>query len=338
MSLDAALYENLMLIVGIALAVFLVLGCAGGYLVYAMRFSPRARLRKRVATVVDPGAVRHRGSADSGDGARRKHVQAKLKTLEDEAQRKSQRRHRIRQQMLEAGLVFPVARFHVLGGVAALVAAGAYLATGFWPWGALLVGPPAGFFLPRLILGYLASRRKKQFTSQFADAIDVIVRGVKSGLPIGECLNVIATESPEPMAGEFRLITEAQRLGLTLDEAVARALERMPTAELKFFAIVMNIQQQTGGNLAETLSSLSRVLRERKKMRDKIKAVSSEARWSAIIIGSLPLIVCGVLYLTNADYINLLFTDRLGHVFVAAGLGMMTVGTLIMRQMINFKI
>ena len=330
--------DDLMFGVGIALAVFLLFGFAGGYLVYEVRFSPRARLRKRITTVIDSGTGRAGGLADSGDSPRRKQVQAKLKALEQEQHQKSKRRNQLRQMMLEAGLEFRFGRFYMLSALVALGAAGGYLATGFWPWGALLVAPPVGFFLPRWVLGFLAKRRKQQFTGQFADAVDVIVRGVKSGLPIGECLKIIAQESPEPMAGEFVRITESQRLGLSIDEAVARALERMPTPELKFFAIVMNIQQQTGGNLAETLSNLSTVLRDRKKMRDKVRAVSSEAKWTAIIIGSLPFIVCGALILTNPEYITLLFTDSWGHLMVAASLISMVSGALIMKKMVNFEI
>lgn len=330
--------EDLIIVVGIALSAFLVLGCVSGYLVYEMRFSPRARLRKRISSVVNPGSGPVAGVADRGEGRRRKQVQAKLKTIEQEQHKKSQRRRQVRQQMLEAGFNTRVREFYLLSAIVALVAAGAYLLTGFWWWGAFLVAPPVGYFLPRFVLGYLANRRKKQFTAQFADAIDVIVRGVKSGLPTSECLKVIAEESPEPMAGEFRLITESQNLGLTLDDAMARALDRMPTPELKFFAIVMNIQQQTGGNLAETLTNLTTVLRDRKKMRDKITAVSAEARWTAIIIGSLPFIVCGSLLATNPEYILLLFTDTLGNIFVGVGLALMITGSIIMKQMINFEI
>ncbi len=331
--------EDLIIVVGIALSAFLVLGCVSGYLVYEMRFSPRARLRKRISSVVDPGTGPSASRADKGDSSRRKQVHAKLKTLEREQHKKSHRRRQVRQQMLEAGFINArIREFYLLSAIVALVAAGAYLLAGFWLWGAFLVAPPAGYFLPRFVLGYLANRRKKQFTAQFADAIDVIVRGVKSGLPTSECLRVIAEESPEPMAIEFRLITESQNLGLTFDDAMARALDRMPTPELKFFAIVMNIQQQTGGNLAETLTNLTKVLRDRKKMRDKITAVSAEARWTAIIIGSLPFIVCGALLATNPEYISLLFTDTLGNIFVGVGLALMTTGALIMKQMINFEI
>ncbi len=288
--------------------------------------------------MVDPGGVRSGAGVAGGDSPRRKEVYAKLKALDQEEQKKSRRRNQIRQMMLEAGLEFQISRFYILSGLVALAAAGAYLATGFWAWGAFLVAPPTGFFLPRWVLGFLAKRRKKKFTAQFADAVDVIVRGVKSGLPIGECLKIIAQESPQPMGGEFTLITEGQRLGLTIDEAVARAIERMPTPELRFFAIVMNIQQQTGGNLAETLSNLSKVLRDRKKMRDKVTAVSSEAKWTSIIIGSLPFIVCGVLVLTNPSYILLLFTDTWGHIMIAGGLVLMATGGLIMKKMVNFEI
>src|SRR5690606_8301152 len=162
-----------------------------------------------------------------------------------------------------------------------------YLAMGYPPVGALPVAISVGFGVPRFTVRWLGARRVKKFTLLFANAVDVIVRGIRSGLPVGECLNIIARESPEPVAGIFREIVEAQRLGLSLDQALERAEELMPTSEMKFFNIVLAIQQQTGGNLAETLSNLSSILRARKKMGDKVKALSSEARSSAMIIGSL---------------------------------------------------
>jgi tight adherence protein B len=190
--------------------------------------------------------------------------------------------------------------------------------------------------LPRLVVKRMGKRRRDRFTFLFADAVDVIVRGVQSGLPVNECLNIIARESPEPVGGEFRQVVEGIKIGLTLNETMTRALDRMPTAELKFFAVVLAIQQQTGGNLAETLSNLSGVLRDRKRMSDKIKAMTAEARMTSMIIGSLPFVISGLLALISPDYVALLLTDTLGNYLIGTGLTMMAVGVLIMNRMIAF--
>jgi tight adherence protein B len=166
----------------------------------------------------------------------------------------------------------------------------------------------------------------------------VIVRGVKAGLPLADCLRIISLEAQEPVRSEFKLVLEDQTLGLPVDQAVQRLFERVPLAEANFFAIVISLQSQTGGSLSEALANLSKVLRERKKMKAKIKAVSSEAKASAGIIGSLPLLVAGLLYLTSPAYISLLFTTSVGHMVIAASAVWMLMGTLVMRKMINFDI
>jgi tight adherence protein B len=178
----------------------------------------------------------------------------------------------------------------------------------------------------------------KKFGEKFADALDVIVRGIKSGLPLNDCLRIVANEADEPVATEFRLIIEGQALGLPLTEAVAKLYERMPSAEANFFGIVLAIQQKTGGNLSETLGNLSRVLRERRKMRDKIQAVSMEAKASAWIIGSLPVVVALLVYLTTPKYIELLWLTQTGKVAMVAGGLWMLIGVLVMKKMINFDI
>ena len=192
--------------------------------------------------------------------------------------------------------------------------------------------------LPRWMLGRMAMRRQKQFTKLFADAIDVIVRGIRSGLPVSECLGIIARETPEPVSTELRLLVEGQQVGMTLKQALERAARRMPTADMKFFAVVLNLQQHTGGNLAETLNGLSNVLRGRKTMADKIRAMSSEARLTATIIGALPFLVSLIIYAINPAYIMLLWTEPLGNVILYGGLLWMATGLFIMKQMINFEI
>lgn len=333
---DAAFQPDLAVIVGVVFgAVFLILSLAG-FGVYALHFSPRAKVRRRITAITRTTAATSERGEQSGANPRRKLIQAKLKEIE-ESKKKSRRRIQIRQLLLEAGLTLSVRAYYIISTLVAVITAGAYLATGFLPAGAILVAVPAGLLLPKATIGYLAKRRRKLFTSQFADAVDVIVRGIQSGLPVGECLNIIARESPDPVGHEFRLITEGQHLGLTLDEALQRTLDRMPTTELKFFAIVLNIQQQTGGNLAETLSNLSRVLRDRKKMAAKIRAMSSEARSTAMIIGSLPFGMTAMLFLTSPDYIMVLFTDQIGHLLIGAGITLMAAGSFIMKKMVSFE-
>ena len=164
------------------------------------------------------------------------------------------------------------------------------------------------------------------------------MRGIRSGLPLGECLNIIASEAPEPVRTEFRLITDGIRLGMTLNEALQRALTRMPTVEVKFFTIVLTIQQQTGGNLAETLDNLSSILRQRKKMQGKVQALSSEAKSSAMIIGSLPFLITGALLLVQPDYIAMLFNTEIGNIMLAGILLWMGLGIVIMKKMVSFQI
>jgi tight adherence protein B len=195
-----------------------------------------------------------------------------------------------------------------------------------------------GFGLPNFWLKFMMNRRLKKFGNEFPNAIDVIIRGVKAGLPLNDCVRIIASESSEPVRTEFRQVVEAQTLGLSIAEAIERIPQRIPTAEANFFAIVIGIQQKSGGNLAEALTNLSRVLRERKKMRDKVKAISSEAKASAMIIGALPVVVATLVYITSPQYISLLWTTETGRFVLAICAGVMGLGIFIMQKMIAFDI
>jgi tight adherence protein B len=199
------------------------------------------------------------------------------------------------------------------------------------------IGIVAGLLLPHLFLKFRRKRRLKQFSAEFPNAIDIIVRGIQAGLPLVDCLKVVATESQEPVKSEFQAVVEDQALGMPLDEAVQRLPERIPLPEANFFAIVIAIQSRTGGTLSEALGNLSNVLRERKKMRDKVQAMSGEAKASAVITGALPIVVGGLMYLTSPNYISLLFTTDIGKVVLAACALSMLAGTLVMRKMINFE-
>jgi tight adherence protein B len=193
-----------------------------------------------------------------------------------------------------------------------------------------------GFGLPRWFLKRRKAKRLSAFSEEFANALDVIIRGVKAGLPLGDCLRVIAAEAQEPVKSEFRMVVETQALGVPMGDAVGRIYERMPCAEANFFGIVIAIQQKAGGNLSEALSNLSKVLRERKKMRAKIKAVSMEAKASAGIIGSLPVVVMSLVYLTTPSYIEILWTTNPGYLILAGCIFWMAVGIFVMKKMINF--
>ena len=194
-----------------------------------------------------------------------------------------------------------------------------------------------GLGLPRWVVGFLGKRRMKKFSSHFADAVDVIVRGIKSGLPVHDCFKIIARESPAPLGPEFQKLVEGMGVGLTLPQALEKMYERMPTPELKFFSIVIGIQQKTGGNLAEALSNLTTVLRARKMMGEKIKALSSEATASAGIIGSLPPAVMILVSLTTPAYMAKLFTDPRGQFMLLVAVVMMGFGVFVMKKMISFK-
>ena len=319
----------LLVIIG-AIGIFLML-LVGTMVSIAMK--PKMRLKKRmeaIGTIADSGSV-----SAKAEGRRQKRIQDKLKGVGEE-KKKEGIGDKIAALLLQAGLQVEVKVLILICialGIAGVVIA---IITGAPPLAIPASGIIAGAGLPKFVLGRMAGRRQNEFTKHFAEAIDVITRGIRSGLPVGECLNVIAREFEGPVGEEFTMVVEGQRLGMTLEEIMARALKRIPTAEFKFFAIVLQIQKQTGGNLADTLENLSEVLRSRKRIKDKIKALSSEAKASASIIASLPFFVLGMLSLVNPAYVATLFTEGIHLVFI--GLGMMGVGVFVMSQMINFEV
>ena len=304
--------------------------------VLAMRSGPRAQLRARALEIARGAGKEGRlgGAALKGKGGRL--TQGRVKELADEGAQK--KRQVIRTMIEQAGFSWTVSKFYVVSVICAVLSLLAYLAAEMPLWGALFAPVAGGLLLPRFFLKSAAKRRQKKFTSQLADAIDIITRGIRSGLPVGECLNIIARESPEPIGGEFKLVVEGQRLGLTLKEIMDKAVARMPTADMRFFAVVLVLQQKTGGNLAEALSNLSSILRARKKMADKVRAMSSEAKMTASIIGSLPFILGTIIYLMNPDYMAVLFTDPTGRLMTFGGLFWMSIGVFIMKQMVSFKV
>lgn len=320
----------MLLVVSVMLAV-LVLGGAG----FALAGSSGAS-KKRLASVSGAAATVAVGRAGTDSAQRRKNVSALLKDLEKQ-QAEQKKSVTLRRRLEWAGLDIEPRTYWLLSGGAAVVAIAVCLFTGQSIYATLLIAVPVGLGIPRWILSILKNRREKAFTAEFANAIDVIVRSVKSGLPTNEALKIVAREIPDPVGSEFNKLTEAMKVGVTLEQGLKKMFDNTPTAEVSFFAIVMTIQQKSGGNLSEALSNLAFVLRDRKRLQGKIRAMSSEAKASAMIIGSLPPVVMGLVYMTSPLYIMSLFTERMGNLMLAGCLVWMSIGILVMRQMISFK-
>jgi tight adherence protein B len=294
----------------------------------------RVERRLRDAAASEQETRRSRKAAHEAQGSRRQQVEDTLKQLE--ARQKRSKNPPLAVRLQQAGLTWTVRQFWMMS-----VAAGLGFAIVAWILGAsyliaLGLGFSAGFGVPRWLLGYLKKRREARFLEEFPNGIDVIVRGVKAGLPVGDCIRVVANESREPVRAEFRQIAEAQSVGVTLPDACMKIFDRVPLPEANFFGIVVAIQQKSGGSLSEALSNLSRVLRDRRKMQAKIKAMSMEAKASAAIIASLPVAVMILVYLTSPNYIELLWTTPLGRIMLFACGVWMSMGVLVMRRMINF--
>ena len=297
------------------------------------------RSERRVAAVVRPAAQLRGTGRDQADiqAKRAKNLAAQLKDIEKNQARKKEK-PTMRRRLEQAGFQKATARTYwitcaVLGAAAAF---GCYV-THQTPLVIALATFAVGFGFPRWVLGFLTNRRRKKFTSEFANAIDVIVRSVKSGLPTNEALRIVARESPNPVGAEFSRLVEGLKVGITLDQGLKRMYDSMPTAEVGFFSIVMTIQSRSGGNLSEALGNLAAVLRDRKRLEGKIRAMSSEAKASSMIIGSLPPGVMTLVYITTPSYISLLFTENVGNLLLAGCACWMGIGIFVMRKMINFK-
>ncbi len=303
-------------------------------------FSGDTQKEKRLASVTESRAkkVATRSAAEIA-ASRKKQVADSLKDIE--TRQKAKEKATLRVQLMRAGLEQDPKHFWIASAASGVItAAVAALTLPHSAMSPMVVAAAAifgGLGLPRFVLKKLVQRRQKKFSAELANAIDVIVRGVKTGLPLHECLHVIARESPEPIASEFSEIVEQQRVGVPLGEAMDRLVLRMPLSEVKFLAIVIAIQQQSGGNLSEALANLSGVLRDRFKMAMKVKALSAEAKTSAIVLGSMPPGVMFMVYGSSPDYIMPLFATKTGNLFLLGGAFWMSIGIFVMRKMINFK-
>ncbi len=313
----------------------LVLALGGAAYAYAGAADEASQ--KRIAAVAKPSAAHAARPGAETNAVRRRNVQALLKDIEKK-QAENKPTVTLRARLDQAGLADTSKRnFWIASGALAAVTAAVCALSGQTVIVIALAAFGAGFGLPRWVLGFLKARREKKFTNEFAAAIDVIVRSVKSGLPTSDALRIVASEFRDPVGGEFKRLCEGMKLGVTLEQGLKRMHESMPTTEVGFFAIVMTIQQKSGGNLSEALGNLAAVLRDRKRLQGKIKAMSSEAKASAGIIGSLPPGVMAIVYLTTPAYMSVLFTEKVGNLLLAGCVVWMSLGIFVMRKMINFK-
>jgi tight adherence protein B len=329
------------------LAFIVLAGFSAGAVAYAFLFTRldnEKQAGKRLQTIktaeTDRSVVKATRDRAAEAVKRRKSLQDSLKQL-DEKQKTNDRNVKkppLKVQIRQAGMQVPIERFYMYSAVCGIILTGLLFFVGAPLWalpGALLVG---GLGLPRWFVSFRRTRRVKAFLEEFPNALDIIVRAVKSGLPLNDAIRLIANESPEPVRSEFRRIVDSQQMGMSVPEAAMRMSETMPCSEAGFFGIVIQIQSQAGGNLSEALGNLSRVLRDRKKMKAKVQALSMEAKASAVIIGALPFVVAFLVYLSSPTYIMPLFTTSVGNLILGCSGVWMSIGILVMRKMMNFEV
>jgi tight adherence protein B len=307
-------------------------------LAYAFFYPYLSEDREKVSRV--KGVVEHRRLTPLEQAtSRRKSVADTLQEIED--RQRAAEKVSLRLRLLRAGLditprVFWLASI-ACGFTLAVVAYFLLPDSVTRPFLSAVVGVIGVLGLPRWVVNKLTARRQNKFLLEMPNALDVVVRGMKSGLPLNECLGIVARESAEPLAGEFREVIEQQRVGVPLGEALEKLTARMPVPEVKFLGIVIAIQQQAGGNLSEAMNNLSGVLRDRVRLQMKVKALSAEAKASAIVLASLPPFVMVMLTVSSPDYISPLYETRTGNFALLGCLTWMLMGVLVMRKMINFK-
>ena len=320
------------------IAIFFLVAAAFGGIAYVFLYpslsgEKRAENRRLTITQNDV-AARKVASRVGAPKIRREQIETTLKDLDEK--RKKAKSPPLQTRITQAGLSWEKRTFFIFSGVLAFGVFGTLAVFTGNMLMALAASFAAGFGFPRWMLGYLKNRRETRFLENFPDSIDIIVRGIKAGLPLLDSMKIIVNDAPEPIRSEFKSILDTQAIGMPIGEACTKLYERIPLAEANFFGIVISIQQKAGGNLSEALGNLSRVLRDRKKMKAKIKAMSMEAKASGGIIGALPIVVGGVVYITSPDFISVLFTHPIGHLMLAGSAVWMAMGIFVMKKMINF--
>lgn len=329
------------------LLLIVLVAISAGSLAYVSLF-PQIETEKKTATRVnrvkaaETDRINMKAARDrlQETTKRRKSTQDMLKELEKKQSEKAKKRNNasVKSLILQANLSISPSRLYLISAGLSVFAALVALLYDM----PLLVALGIGFIgilgAPRWVLRFLVKRRQTKFLEEFPNALDVMCRSIRSGLPLNEAVRLIASDGQEPVKTEFRRVVDSQQVGMSLPEAIERMTLTMPLPEVSFFGIVIAMQAQAGGNLSETLGNLSKVLRDRRKMKAKVSAFSMEAKASAVIIGALPFIVAFLVYLTSPDYLMVLFTDQRGHLILGCSAVWMSIGIIIMRNMINFEI
>ncbi len=319
--------------VGVALTlVTLALAFGGG--------GSSAQLRKRAQGLrrraAGGGA---KGKAANAPTSLKRKEKGAVPLLDDLAKRFLPRQSALKLRLARTGRDISLGNYALIsGGVAVVAFVVCWLIVGLAAILAALIAVAAGIGLPHIAVGHLVRSRQKKFLEIFPDAIDLIVRGLKSGLPVTESMASVGREMVDPIGTEFRLVCDSVRFGRQLEEVLWETARRLEMSEFNFFVISLSIQRETGGNLGETLANLSDILRRRRQMKLKIKAMSSEAKASAYILGSLPFIMFLLVYFINRGYVMALFEDVRGMMMLGAGIGSLLMGIAVMAKMVRFEI
>jgi tight adherence protein B len=310
----------------------LLVGAAAALAALAL-FAPGAA-RRKLARRARAMSVARSGAAAAAPSLKR----AEESSFDRRLGRLLPRPHVLRARLAATGVKLTLAHYAAASVAAAMASAAVAAVLGASPGLAALGAVANGLFLPHAAVGLLMARRRARFLKSFAEAIGLIVRGLRAGLPVTEMLAVVGREIQAPVGEEFRHVADEIRLGVPVEEAMWRAARRIGLPEFNFLAISLSVQRETGGNLAETLENLEQILRRRQQMRLKIRAMSSEATASALIIGALPFVMAGLMSIVSPAYLDALFTDPVGRSMLAGGVASLVVGAAIMRQMVRFEI
>lgn len=317
----------------------LVLGAVGA-VVWFTALSPAAKNHRKMKERMKTLNKKQIAGDGGGDTPEMRLRRDESRTAMDRLARRLLPNPEILKAKLEAtGKNLTIGKYLGMCIIFGLLAGGAYvLFTDFPEIAAPLVALGVGLFIPHWLVKRWINKRQEAFVNNLPEALDMIVRGVKSGLPVAETINVVAEETEGVISEEFQRVTEDSRIGMTLEAALWASAQRLNATEFKFFVVVLTVQRETGGNLAETLENLSELVRSRKQMKLKVKAMSSEARASMYILGGLPFAIGGLLLLVSPDYILTLFRTDAGHMILGIGSVLLFMGWLVMAKMVNFEI
>ncbi len=326
-------------------AIVLILGLGAAFVVTLVGLAvvssggDRRRRERRLQSVVHRTRQSEEKSRLQITSVRQKSEDSGIPLLDGIVRRLLPRPHLLRKRLRSTGLNIKIGHY-LLACLATMPATVliVIVAAGLPLLLAAPIGVIVGVGLPHMVIGIMVKRRQERFIGQFPEAIDLIVRGLKSGLPVTESVRTVGSEIPKPVGGEFRQIMEHLALGKTLEEAMWLATERIDIPEFRFFVVSLSVQRETGGNLAETLENLAEILRKRRQTKLKIRALSSEARASALIIGALPFIMFVLIWMVNSEYLLPLFTDLRGNIMLGIGLFWLFTGFGVMAKMVRFEI